>query len=549
VKLYLKSYFRLIVLMAGFIFFAASPPDPVDSAMQSITAERLAAHVRFLANDLLEGRGTGTRGYDIAALYLATQLKELGLVAGGENGTYQQQVPLQKADLDRDRSSIEMVRDGNTIPFKLEEDCLISPDYGREEISVSAGVVFAGFGVTAPEFHYDDFANLDAKGKIAIILSGSPDAFPLNEHAYYSSSAVKDSNLAAHGVVGYLVFNNPVDEKRRSWERSVRQSRLSSFRWLQPDGRPSLFVPQIRGHAFLSHAGAEKIFQGRHPDLKEIFQMWSEAKLRSFVLPIELKMKTVTKREKGKSSNVVGMLQGSDPQLKNQYIVYTAHVDHLGISDPLNGDRVNNGAYDNATGVSALIEIARAFRQLGPRPRRSIIFLGVTGEEKGLQGSEYFANYPTVPRGSVVADINMDMFLMLYQASDMVTIGAEHSSLGPTAAREIAKVGLSVGPDPFKEEVIFIRSDQYSFIKKGIPSIMFMTGFHSTDPSIDGSKVTLEWLRTIYHTPQDDVSQKMVWSTGVKVVQSAFLTGLAVTTAAQAPSWNEADFFGTKFAH
>ena len=533
----------------GLIFTSASLPDSEDAAMQSITAERLAANVRFLANDLLEGRGTGARGYDIAALYLATQMRHLGLTPAGEQGTYLQSVPFQKANLVPDESFLQIVRDTNASFLKLEEDYLLDEDYARPETAVNAGVVFAGFGVTAPEFHYDDFANIDAKGKIAVILSGSPDAFPLNQHAYYASSAVKEANLAAHGVVGYIVFLNPVDEKRRNWERSVRQSKLSGFRWLQPDGKPSRIFPQLKGHAFLSHAGAEKLFQGSHPDLQEIFQMWSDAKLRSFTLPVEVQMKTVTRHEKVQSPNVVGILQGSDPSLKNQYIVYSAHLDHLGISDPVNGDRINNGAYDNATGAAALIEIARAFQQLSRAQRRSIIFLGVTGEEKGLQGSEYFANYPTVPRGSIVADLNVDMFLMLYPAADIVGIGAEHSTLGPMAAEAIRKVGLKMSPDPLKEEVIFVRSDQYSFIKKGIPSIMFMTGFHSIDPSIDGARATLDWLRTIYHSPQDDVSQKIHWPTGVKLVQAAFLTGLAAANADQPPAWNDGDFFGVKFAH
>jgi Peptidase family M28 len=538
-KLILISFLSLIV-----VWCEASGDDSAEQkAMMQITGDRMAAHVKFLADDLLEGRGTATRGYDLAALYVQNQFQDLGLLPGA-NGSYYQEVPFLKSDLQTDQSSISINRGGKPEPLVMHDDYTMPSFYAASTSEVDAGVVFAGFGVTAPDQKYDDYASIDAKGKIVAIFSGAPSFFSINSRAHYSASLTKQKMAVAHGAVGILTMRTPRDEANSPWERSVRQSALSGYRWTKSDGTPSDIFPELKGFAYLNHAGLEKLFQGSNPDLNQVLEMWKKDKFQNFSLPITMRMKTVSKLDHVQSPNVVGLLEGSDPKLKNEYIIYTAHLDHLGISAPVNGDTINNGAYDNATGVAAIIETARAFASLQVHPKRSIIFLAVTGEEKGLQGADYFANNPPIPLKSIEADINTDMFLMIFPFSDAVVFGEEDSSLGPIAERALKTVGLKMTPDPAPDEVRFVRSDQYAFVKKGVPSISLESGFESPDPTVNGEEATRDWLRINYHSPSDDNSQKMHWESGEKLIRAAFLMGYAAANQTAVPQWNPGNFFG-----
>jgi len=248
------------------------------------------------------------------------------------------------------------------------------------------------------------------------------------------------------------------------------------------------------------------------------------------------------------SPNVVAKLEGADPELRDEYVVYSAHLDHDGIMESIEGDNIFNGAYDNASGTAVLLEMARAFQCLPEPPRRSILFLGTTAEEKGLLGADYFAQDPTVPRESIVANLNVDSPLMLYPPKDVVVFGGEHSSLGRTFERAASHLGLSISPDPMPEEVIFVRSDQFPFVRHGIPAAFAIVGFESGDPEINGAAATRTWLTTVYHTPKDDFSQKMDFETGALYARVNFLAGYLVAQSSEPPTWNDGDFFGTLFA-
>jgi Zn-dependent M28 family amino/carboxypeptidase len=279
-----------------------------------------------------------------------------------------------------------------------------------------------------------------------------------------------------------------------------------------------------------------------------VFEAATAGRAQGFDLPARMRAWSRTMHGRVESPNVVGLLRGSDPGLRDEVVVLTAHLDHLGIGVPMKGDSIHNGAYDNATGCGALIEIARAMAALPDRPRRSFLFVAVSGEEKGLQGSDYFARFPTVPAERIVADINMDMFLMLEPMPDVVVFGGEHSSLGEVAARAARSVGLRTVPDPAPEEVVFIRSDQFNFVRQGIPAVFpVLSGANTVAPG-DSLSPVQRWRRTIYHTPLDDMTQTMDMESGARFMRMQFLLALEVANATARPTWNRGDFFGDTFA-
>ena len=241
-------------------------------------------------------------------------------------------------------------------------------------------------------------------------------------------------------------------------------------------------------------------------------------------------------------------LEGSDPQLKNEYVVYVAHIDHFGIGVPVDGDEIYNGAHDNASGVSIMLEVARAYANLPQKPKRSVLFLAVTAEEWGLLGSDYFAHHPTVPRNQLVANFSMDMPFLFHPLLDIVPYGAEHSSLSESVGIAANHLGIKIGPDPIPQQVLFIRSDHFSFVRQGIPALFIKSGFETGDPNQDGSKINAEWRRKMYHTPHDEPDQAFDFTAGAGHARVNFLTGYLVANASDRPSWNENDFFGGKFS-
>ncbi len=251
----------------------------------------------------------------------------------------------------------------------------------------------------------------------------------------------------------------------------------------------------------------------------------------------------MSRHSEAESPNIAAILPGSDPQLKNEYVVFTAHADHLGIGDPVNGDSIYNGAGDNASGTSALIEIARAFTRSQQPIRRSLLFIAVTGEEEGLLGSDYYANNPTVPLSQIVANVNMDEVSFLYDFKDIVPLGAEHSSLGAVADDVAHHMGLTVSPDPAPEEVYFVRSDQYSFVEQGVPSIYIGEGYQAVDPKLDGQKMQRDWETTRYHMPSDDMAQPLDFNALVKCTRVDLAVGYEIAQQTGRPHWNKGDFF------
>lgn len=526
---------------------ALAAGDEAEAAMQSIRPEAIRGDMRFLSDDSLEGRGTGTRGHEIAAKFMAAEFEAMGVGPAGEGGTYFQSVPFRSARVDEAKTSLTLIRGEQTQNLVFRQDYVANGNPGEVESTVEAPVVYVGFGVTAPDLNYDDYKGIVARGKIVAMVYGAPD-FDSALKAQYSSTEVKQANAVAHGAVGFIMLYDPRREALYSFHRRASALTFPQMTWLNKDNKPSDFFPELKGAAILSLPAARKFFEGSGHTADEVFEVAKTGKSLSFAMPVTARIHNQSELKDVNSPNVVAKLEGTDPVLKNEYLVYSAHLDHLGIGEPVNGDTIYNGALDNASGCAVMVEVARAFTKMNPRPKRSILFVAVTGEEKGLLGSDYFAHYPTVSKDAIVANVNMDEDVMLWPLRDIIAYGAEHSSLEGVVEKAAKRLQLSVSPDPEPEETVFIRSDQYSFVKQGIPAVFPVAGFKSTDPSIDPAALFKKWELTRYHEPQDDMQQPgFDFDQAVKYAQFIFLCGWLITQDTMRPTWNAKDFFGEHY--
>ena len=498
------------------------------------STDAIRAHVKFLASDAVEGRGTGTRGYAVAAEYVATQFRIHGLEA--------QFQPIKFRTTVRETSSTMTIeRDGAPpVVWKYGEQFATYGDALREDTTASGRVVFVGYGVTTRDGKYDDYAKINAKGKIVAYLTGAPNTMTSEVRAHYSSSLNKMETAVAHGAIGTITIFGPYDQNI-PWTAITRRAEQGQMHWLEANGTPHATRREILAGAILSKAGAESLFSSSPFTLSDVYTQAANGTVRSFDLPLRASIHVLSQHGESVSSNVIGVLRGRDPKLRDEYLVYSGHLDHLGITSPVNGDTINNGALDNASGIAAMIEIARLLAVA--KPRRSVLFLATTGEEKGLRGADYFANNPTVPAKSIVADINLDEILMMTPVTDVVALGGDHSDLGEVVARAAKSAGVTVSPDPYPEEANFVRSDQYPFVRVGIPSIYIGAGYHAADSKIDAQKLQLAWIGTLYHTPQDDLSQPIDFSVGAMVAKVALKAGEMVANRDARPRWKPGDFF------
>ncbi|HLU06001.1 MAG TPA: M28 family peptidase [Woeseiaceae bacterium] len=527
---------------------AIGTEDHFSSSLAVITRENLQEHLNFLADDARAGRMTGTRGYDEAAAYVAQQFEALGLTAGGDEGWYQN-VPMLGRRLDIESAAVTLHRDSGDSELQWKEDFVMGGDEMRPETSVTAEVVFAGYGVHAPEMGYSDYEDIDVRGKIVAVFGGAPQNFPHNERAFYSSGRTKAEEMVKRGAVGRIGLRSRVDQKRVPWERlTLNAGILQGMSWINLSGQVADYHPEIEGEAAFSVPTAAELFEGAPITFEEALDAAEAGRPFSTPLGTEVTLSQKTRHEQVESPNVIGIVPGSDPTLQDEYVVFSAHLDHLGIGAPVDGDEIYNGYYDNAMGVSLLIEAARAFAAMPEPPRRSILFIALTGEERGLIGSDYFAHYPTVASDSLVANVNLDMPLLLYPLADVIAFGAEHSTLQQLIEPAVAAEDFALTPDPVPEEVLFIRSDQYSFVRQGLPSVFLVPGFTSMDPQIDGAVAFQEHLATHYHRPSDDSSRPVDWNSALRFARANVRIGSAIADADERPHWNEGDFFGERFA-
>ena len=512
-------------------------------AMPTFSAEAFRAHVTFLADDLLEGREAGTRGYDIASRYVAAQFAALGLQPAGANGGWYQPVRFVRFS---GAANATVTVNGHNFTQGHELAMRASPD--TAPLDVEAPMVFVGYGIDMPSHGYDDYRGLDVRGKIVVALNGVPEGTPSDVAADLNSE--KRRMAGARGAIGLITVRTRADAARIPWERMARFGNRPGTTWVDTDGTPFQDTAGLRFSAAISDEAAQTLFAGSRRQLADILEEASNAgaRPRGFALTqhahVTRDAGTVTPFT---SQNVVAMLPGTDPGVANEYVLLTAHLDHIGIREPRpndapNADRINNGAMDNATGIATLIEVARAFSQPGNRPRRPIIIAAVTAEEKGLLGAQFLSRHPVIATGRIISDVNLDMPILTYDFQDVVAFGAEHSTMGPIVARAAARMGVRLSPDPLPEEGLFTRSDHYNFVKAGVPSVFLMTGFAN-----GGERAFRGFLATNYHNVGDDLSQPINWQSGAKFAQLNYLIAREIADGAEVPRWYRGSFFGDEF--
>jgi Zn-dependent M28 family amino/carboxypeptidase len=492
-------------------------------------------YVKVLADDDMEGRETGSEGLRRAAAYIVEQLKNDGLEPAGSNGYYQP-VKLISRQIDESGSSLALVRNGATEPLTLGEDAMFSTrvDLAPE---VDAPLVFVGYGLNVPEKKYNDFTGLDLKGKVAVIISGSPSDMPAALASHYQSAAERSQALRAAGAVGQISIPNPASMDI-PWGRMTLARTRPSMALADPSMNES---SGIQLAVVFNPADAEKLFQGSGHSFEEIAALAKDRKpIPGFPLTASIKAHAKVIVKDVDSDNVVAKLPGTDPKLKSQYVVLSAHMDHLGIGEPINGDRIYNGAMDNGSGSALVLDIANSLHRSQTRLKRSVLFLFVTGEEKGLLGSKYFANLPTVSKDLIVADINTDMFLPIFPLKILTVYGLDESTLGDMARKVGQEQGVQVQADPQPLRNAFIRSDQYSFIRQGVPSVAMKVGFAPDSPEAAAEK---KWLTERYHAPSDDLDQPVDLAAAGKFEDIVRALAIKVANDPLRPHWNGDSFF------
>ncbi|MEN2786015.1 M28 family metallopeptidase [Sphingomonas qilianensis] len=502
----------------------------------------MKAHVMFLASDAMRGREAGSAEFDIAAQYVAAQFYAAGLRPAGDEGGYLQKVPLTTYRA-ADKGSFVLTRAGRAPqPLLFGEDVVPAANPAARETTLNAPVVFVGFGIVAPHAGRDDYAGVDVRGKIVAYFGGAPESLQSEERAHFSGGSAKQAIAAQHGALGTITIERAGAQRAQPFARLAAEWDRARTTWAladgtgKPDGAPNLGT--------LSASGAAKLFAGAKTKWARIAKQArnSETRFTAETLPVTLAVAAKTTFTPVLSSNVAGIIPGSDPVLGKQVVVLSAHLDHIGVGKPdASGDTIYNGAEDNAIGIASLIEEAKRFKTSGKAPRRTIMFLAVTAEEKGLVGADYFARHPTVPINTIVADVNLDMPILTFAFEDMTVYGADRSTLGPIVAKAVGTLGVTMGPDPDPAQGFFVRSDHYRFVQQGVPSVFLWPG--QAGP---GKAAYADFLSRHYHKPSDDLTQQpaLDWAQGIRFVDANYAIARAIADDDARPRWNKGDFFG-----
>lgn len=524
---------RTLILLSGLALAIAVAQQPVTARFDGASWWQ---YVKVLADDQMEGRGTGSEGLRKAEAYAVEQLQKSGLEPAGENGFYQS-VELDERRIDEEASFVTLLRKGRQDPVILGEDAYFSSSVDMPSQEITAPLVFVGYGLKIPERGLDDFAGLDLKGKVAVYISGSPADVPSALSAHSQTAMERGKALRAAGAVGFIRILNPA-AMDAPWARLASNRTSPAMQLADPKMQD---FSGIKVALTFNPVAAEKLFAGSGHTFAEIGSLAKDRKpLPRFPLEAMLQAHAALDSKTIRSDNVIAKLPGTDPALKNEFVVLSAHIDHLGIGAPINGDSIYNGALDNASGSALLLDIAAHLKAHPENLRRSVLFVFVTAEEKGLLGSRYFAAHPTVDARSMVADINTDMFLPIVPLKTLLVLGIDESTLGARAAAVAQSLGVHAIPDPMPLRNIFIRSDQYSFVLHGVPSVMMSCW---AEPGTPEEQVLEAWLSTRYHAPSDDVNQPINFEAAAVFEEIVLRLLTDTANAEERPRWNDDSFF------
>jgi hypothetical protein len=529
---------RRAVLVAAALLSMGAAPAPLDEA-----AEHVRADVEFLADDSLEGRDTGSRGHAVAAAFVASRFRALGLRPGGELGGWYRQVPLRTATLAAPPLA-ELIGPKGRRRLTVNREIIVGAHILEQRQDVTAPLVFAGYGISAPALGIDDYRGLSARGKIAVVLEGSPPGLTSEVAAHIEQA--KAEMAARNGAVGVVIVGTPAVARSPLWRYRLGSGNRPLTHWIDAAGRSGALPRGVRLSLVATGEGGAAMFAGAP---RSFSQVAAEAdrggRPAGFDLPSRLHISRVSQWRDFTSPEVIGVLPGRDPAVAREQVMMMGHLDHLGVKAGARAgeDAIYNGALDNAAGVATLLEAARLFVRSGQPPRRSVMFIANTGEEKGLLGADYLAEHPPVPLNDIVGVVDLDMPVLLYDFSDVTAFGAEHSTVARTVADAAAGIGVRVTPDPMPEESIFVRSDHYRFVLRGVPAILLMTGYGN-----GGEAKWRNYLSTIYHTPRDDISQPIDWRAGARYGELNYRIARALADGRDRPRWYRGDFFGESFA-
>lgn len=534
---------RKTTVVAAALFATTAAVVSGWAAEPDFSADRIKAHVTFLADDLLEGREAGTRGHEVAARYIASQLALLGVKPAGQDGSYFQPVDLLEASLTGPSPTLSLNTPGGSRTLKQGIAVMLRGSVAGGTVKLRAPLVFVGYGMKDAAAGFDDYKDLDVRGKIVVALWGSPKGMDSEVGAHLQSEQARVA--AEHGAAAILSLQTRVATSAFPWEKVVEFASDPLTTWVRKDGTP--FDPGygLKAAALIDPRAAPALFEGTPVTLAQILDEADQpgGRPKGFPLKSTAEIVVASKVRRFSSPEVIGVIEGSDPKLKDEYVALMGHADHIGIKAGGTGDRINNGALDNGAGVATLIEVARAFTTATERPRRSILVVANTGEEKGLLGAEYFAHYPTVPIDHLTAAIDLDMPMLLYDFTDVVAYGAGHSSLEGVFEKAGAAMGVKLSPDPMPEQAIFVRSDHYAMVKVGVPAVMLATGMANGGEAAWG-----KFLANNYHQPSDDLSQPILWSAGARFAEFNYRVVRELADADAGAQWYSGDYFGDLFA-
>lgn len=520
-----------------------TPPPPNDTA----AGQRIEADLRALADDAMEGRETGTPGYDRAAEYVAARFAEIGLEPAGDDGSWFQRIPMLASTRVPEGARLAIHRNGRTIELDYLDQFLSAISGAGTEVEIEAPAVFIAHGVHAPHLGHDDLAGLDLRGRIVVSFPEAPAHFDDDMRAYYSSQAARADAIAARGAVAWIAIPTPSYAARVPWDALRATADKPAMSLVDDDGSVVDGHPGIRAGAIVNITAVDLLFADTGWTGAELFAAAEDGTLKGFELPGTLTLAARATTRRVESRNVIGRLPGRDDALAAEHFVYTAHLDHMGIGEPVDGDAIHNGALDNALGVAIVLEAARELQSTDTPPARSMLFMAVGAEEQGLLGSRWFVRRPTVPRDGLVGNLNIDMPVLTAPTSDVVAIGAGHSTLQAAVDAATAALGVGVSADPFPEQVAFVRSDQFSFVRAGIPAVYLDGGVVAANDAQDPKLAVAWFLRNCYHKPCDRADLPIQYGDAARMARVAAGIGRIVGDAPERPTWNDGNFFGRTF--